>query len=362
MSRCGEGFPSNLRDNLQFMSMRGSVHKANVLNFIAIALLAFTVAAPSMRAQSPNTTPDWCRQLPRPAYKHLERVHSIGLRLDDPRFDDSWFEVYRVAPGVFAIYEPHQFEETISFLILGKKRAIMFDTGLGIADIKQVALSLTSLPIVVINSHTHNDHVGGNWEFGGANEDEDIYAMDTAFTRTNAKGSTVDAQAELAAGSICGELPAGFDAKSYATRPFHITRWIHDGEKIDLGGRVLEVISTPGHTPDAICLLDRKNGLLFTGDTFYPGPIWLYRPETDLQAYINSVAKIAALAPRLHLLLTSHNEPQADPAQLPKLLAAIKKVRDGKVRPVSAGESAGEGKVHYNVDGFTFLMAAPRAL
>jgi glyoxylase-like metal-dependent hydrolase (beta-lactamase superfamily II) len=296
-----------------------------------------------MRAQSPNATPDWCRQLPRPEYKHLERVHT----------DDSWFEVYRVAPGVFAIYEPHQFEETISFLVLGKKRAVMFDTGLGIADIKQVALSLTSLPIVVINSHTHNDHVGGNWEFRGAHAE--IYGMDTAFTRTNAKGSTVDAQAELAAGSICGQLPAGFDAKSYATRPFHITRWIHDGEKIDLGGRVLEVISTPGHTPDAICMLDRKNGLLLTGDTFYAGPIWLYRPETDLDAYINSVARIADLAPHLHLLLPSHNVPQADPAQLPKLLAAIKKVRAREIRPVSAGE----GKVHYNVDGFVFLMAAP---
>jgi glyoxylase-like metal-dependent hydrolase (beta-lactamase superfamily II) len=330
------------------MSMRGSVHKANVLNFIAIALLAFTIAAPSMRAQSPNTTPDWCGQLPRPEYKPLERVHSID-RLVDP-----WFEVYRVVPEVFAIYEPHQFEETISFLILGKKRAVLFDTGLGIGDIKRVALSLTSLPLVVINSHTHNDHVGGNWEFRGANEA--IYGMDTAFTRTNAKGSTVDAQAELAAGSICGQLPAGFDAKSYATRPFHITRWIHDGEKIDLGGRVLEVISTPGHTPDAICLLDRKNGLLFTGDTFYAGPIWLYRPETDLNAYINSVAKIAALAPSLHLLVPSHNVPQADPAQLPKLLAAIKRVRAGEIKSVSAGE----GKVHYNVDGFVFLMAAPK--
>ena len=324
--------------------MRGSILRAKTLSSIAIALLVFTIAAPSMRAQSPNTTPDWCRQLPRPEYKHLERVHTV----------DPWFEVYRVAPGVFAIYEPHQFEETISFLILGKKRAVMFDTGLGIADIKRVVLSLTSLPIVVINSHTHNDHVGGNWEFHGAHED--IYGMDTAFTRTNAKGSTVDAQAELAPGSICGQLPAGFDAKSYATRPFHITRWIHDGEKVDLGGRELEVISTPGHTPDAICLLDRKNGLLFTGDTFYAGPIWLYRPETDLNAYINSVTKIAALAPSLHLLLPSHNVAQADPAQLPKLLAAIKKVRDGKIQPVSAGE----GKVHYDVDGFVFLMAAPK--
>jgi len=66
-------------------------------------------------------------------------------------------------------------------------------------------------------------------------------------------------------------LPPGFDAKAYSTRPFQITHWLHDGDKIDLGGRTLQVIGTPGHTPDAIALLDQKNGLLFTGDTFMRG-------------------------------------------------------------------------------------------
>jgi glyoxylase-like metal-dependent hydrolase (beta-lactamase superfamily II) len=305
-------------------------------------VLAAIIAAPAVRAQSNNSSlsPGWCRQLPRPQYQRLERVPSA----------DPWFEVYRVAPGVFAIYEPHQFEEVISFLILGEKRAVLFDTGLGIGDIKRVVVSLTSLPIVVVNSHTHNDHVGDNWEFN------EIYGMDTEFTRSNAKGSRADAQAELTPDSICGHLPAGFDAKSYSTRAFHITHWIHDGDALDLGGRVLHVISTPGHTPDAICLVDRKNGLLFTGDTYYAGPIWLYRPETNLDAYVHSVERIAALAPHLRLLLPSHNFPLDDPSQLPKLAAAIKKVREGKVRPVSVGE----GKVHYNVDGFVFLMAAPK--
>ncbi len=310
---------------------------------IAVALFAITIAAPSLFGQvwSRPSTPEWCRQIPRAEYKHLERVSS----------PDPWFEVYRITPGVFAIYEPHQFEEAISFLILGEKRALLFDTGLGIGDIKRVVLSLTSLPIVVMNSHTHNDHVGDNWEFS------EIYGMDTDFTRSNAKGSTVDAQAELVSGSICGQLPAGFDAKSYATRPFHITRWIHDGDTVDLGGRVLEVISTPGHTPDAICLLDRKNGLLFTGDSYYAGPIWLYRPETDLDAYVHSVERMAALTSGLKRLLPSHNVPNGDSSQLPKLAAAIKKVRAGTVHPVSEGE----GKVRYSVDGFVFLMAASMA-
>jgi hypothetical protein len=63
-----------------------------------------------------------------------------------------------------------------------------------------------------------------------------------------------------------------------------------------------------------------------------------------------------ALAPQLHLLLPSHTVPVDDPAQLAKLVAAIKKVRAGNVAPVSVGD----GKVHYNVDGFVFLMAAPK--
>jgi glyoxylase-like metal-dependent hydrolase (beta-lactamase superfamily II) len=282
--------------------------------------------------------PEWCRGLPRPEYKSLERV----------AVSDPWFEVYKVAPGVFAIYEPHQAEETIGYLIVGEKRALLFDTGMGISDVKKVIAELTKLPIVVLNSHTHDDHVGGNWEF------ETVYGMDTEFTRANAKGSREDAQAEITPDQICGDLPKGFDAKTYATKPWDISRFLHDGDTIDLGGRTIEVLSTRGHTPDAICILDRVNGLLFTGDTYYPAPIWLFRPETDLDAYEASVKRIAALTPRLKLVLGAHNIPVAQPSVLPRLVVAIQSVRAGKgeVKP------AGSGKKIVNFDGFSFLLRA----
>src|SRR3984893_9490081 len=213
--------------------------------------------------------PEWCKALPRPEYKSLDRV----------AVSDPCFEVYKPAKDVFAIYEPHQAEETIGYLILGEQRAPLFDTGLGISDIKKVVAERTKLPIVVLNSHTHDDHVGGNWQF------DTVYGMDTEFTRTNAKGSREDAQAEIAPDQICGDLPKGFDTKAYATKPWHIAKFLHDGDTIDLGGHTIEVLATPGHTPDAICILDRADGLLFTGDTYYPAPIWLFRPETDLDAY-----------------------------------------------------------------------------
>ena len=217
---------------------------------------------------------------------------------------------------------------------------------MGIGDLKALTLKLSKLPIVVLNSHTHDDHVGNNWQF------DTVYGMDTEFTRRNAKGSKEDAQAEIAPGEICGSLAAGFDRAAYRTRPWRVSKWLHDGDRIDLGGRTIEVIATPGHTPDSISLFDRGNGLLFTGDTYYPGTVWLYRPETDLAAYGNSVRRIAALRPEVKLVLGAHNVPVAPPSVLEDLANAFEKVQAGQVLP----KPAGVGKVTYQVGDISFLM------
>src|SRR5579863_6707907 len=301
------------------------------------AALFLVLAAHALYAQVAN--PDWCRPLPRPEYKSLERIP----------VNDPWFEVYKIARDVFAIYEPHQAEEVISYLIVGEKRSLLFDTGMGISDIKKVTAELTRLPIIVLNSHTHNDHVGGNWEF------DTIYGIDTEFTRQNALGSRADAQAEITPDQICGTLPTGFDSKTYAVRPWKITNYTHDGDRFDLGGRTLEVIATPGHTPDSISLIDRANGLLFTGDTYYPAPIWLFRPETDLAAYAVSIRRLAALAPAVKMVIGAHNIPVASPAVLTQLVTAFDLVRAGQIKPMPESP----GKVLYKVGDISFLMRAP---
>jgi glyoxylase-like metal-dependent hydrolase (beta-lactamase superfamily II) len=299
--------------------------------------------------QSQAQIPAWCEALPRPEYKSLERV----------KVSDPWFEVYRVAPGTFAIYEPHQSEETIGYLILGSKKAILLDTGMGISDVHKVVMELINgaakdggvkppLQVIVLNSHTHDDHVGGNWQF------DTIYSMDTDFSRQNAKGSVEDAQAEIAPGEICGELPKGFDPQSYRTKPWKITKYVHDGEVIDLGGRSIEILSTPGHTPDAITLFDRAYGLLFTGDTYYPAPIWLYRPETDMDAYTKSIARLAALAPQVKVVIGAHNIPVAPASVLPALVTAFADLRAGK----ASCKPQGPGKQLCTVGQFQFLVRA----
>jgi len=78
-----------------------------------LAGLALVCLLPVLSAAQAKEIPEWCKPLPRPEYKALERVLP----------SEPWFEVYKVSPGVFAIYEPHQAEETISYLVVGSKQA-----------------------------------------------------------------------------------------------------------------------------------------------------------------------------------------------------------------------------------------------
>ena len=299
-----------------------------------VPLLALAIAM-CARGQEPA----WCASAPRPEFQSLRRVP----------VSQPWFEVYALAPGVFSIHELRQAQQTISYLIIGAKQALLFDTGMGIGDIKKVTAELTSLPVEVLNSHTHHDHVGGNWQF------RSVSGMDTAFTRHNAEGSREEAQAEIATGQVCGQLPIGFDAKAYETRAWPIAVTRRDGDRIDLGGRTLEILSTPGHTPDSICLLDRANGMLFTGDTYYRGTVWLYRRETDLEAYGASIRRLAALAPAIKSVHGAHNVPFAPSSVLDALASAFAEVRSGRAQPAPAAA----GQIRYKVGDIGFLLRAP---
>ncbi|CAF0884188.1 unnamed protein product [Didymodactylos carnosus] len=297
----------------------------------------------SLSSLSDGSMPEWCRKLPRPQYASLEQIH----------VRQQWFQVYKVYSGVYAIYEPYHWEEVISYLIYGSHKNLLLDTGMGIGNIKQVVDELTAkdniqLPLSVISSHTHHDHIGDNWQF------EDIYGIDTNFTRTNMQGNDTDAQAELEPGMIWKKyLPSDFDPKSYRIRPFQIKNYLRDGDKIDMGNnRRLEILTTPGHTPDCISLFDEQNGLLFVGDTFYLGPIFLYRPETNLHEYAKSLEKLAQLCSKVKIIFPAHNIPVVEPDLLIKAAQGIKNVMSGKLKP---NETDKEHDV-YSFEEFSFVL------
>jgi glyoxylase-like metal-dependent hydrolase (beta-lactamase superfamily II) len=263
-----------------------------------------------------------------------------------------WFGVHAVADGVFAISEPRQYEGVNAFLVVGTDRAVLFDTGLGVAPIVDVVRRLTDLPVTVVNSHTHFDHVGGNSAFA------DVRNLDDPYSAANARGEVAVPLGDHARGTldearVCGPLPRGVDSREYRNPVWRAAGRLRDGDRIELGGRRLEVLVTPGHTPDSICLLDRANGLLFTGDTYYSGEIYLWSPETSIADYTASVDRLARLEPTLTRILPAHGRPVAEPARLSELRAALASIRTGRAR----AEPAPEGRLLYRFDHFSILKS-----
>ena len=253
--------------------------------------------------------------------------------------------------GVFAISEPRQYEGVTSFLVTGADRAVLFDSGLGVADIRAVVRRLTSLPVTVINSHTHFDHVGGNREF------EDVRSLDDPYSLASARGEVASALAAyasetLAEDRVCGPLPTGVTSRTYAIPNWRVSGHVRDGEILELGDRRLEILRTPGHTPDSICLLDRANGLLFTGDTYYSGEIYLWTPETSIADFTASIGKLARLEPGLKRLLPAHGPPVAEAERVLDLQKALQDIEAGRAR----SEPAPEGRRLFRFDHFSILM------
>ncbi len=278
---------------------------------------------------------NWWDKLPRPEWKAFPQIQT----------NSNWFEVYQITPNIIAIYEPGQFEEVISYLITGTDKAVLWDTGTGIGDIKQIVDQLTDLPLIVLNSHTHYDHVGGNYQF------DTIYGVATDFTKKNAAGKPHEIAKEFITGDwIWKPTPAGFANETYELKPFEITKTIAHQDHIDLGGITLEILHTPGHAPDALCLLDRANRLLFTGDTFYPAPLYAHFEESDVDKYVESANYLAKLIADVDHILPSHNIPWASSDYLKKMAIAFQQIKSGKAEYAET-----DGAKEYQFDGFSII-------
>jgi glyoxylase-like metal-dependent hydrolase (beta-lactamase superfamily II) len=301
-----------------------------------LALIALAACGANARAES------WCDAPPAAEFAALKTVDVGG----------DWFKVFELAPGVFAIHEPRQYETVTAFLVVGGERAVLFDSGLGVASIRRVVEKLTRLPVTVLNSHTHFDHVGGNREF------TDVRNLDLPFSRASARGDVGEALREyardtLAEDRVCGPLPQGVTSREYAMPAWTVSTFIKDGDRLELGGRTLEVVATPGHTPDSISLLDAANGFLFTGDTFYVGEVFLWAPETDARRYAESIARLAALVPGLERLFPAHGPPAAAPSLLVDFQKALADVNAGRV----PFETTRTGRRLYKFEHFSILTA-----
>ena len=171
-----------------------------------------------------------------------------------PWFDD-YYTVFEIDERTFAIGETRYWQYNFNYLIAGDERAVLFDAGPGVRDIREVARSLTDLPIVFAPSHFHYDHVGNGVEFGY------VAVVDLPFLRRRAREDRLTLTPDEHLGK----------AERFDLPAFAVDEWWPPGTTVDLGNRELIVVHTPGHTLDGVSLVEQRAGYAFTGDFFGPG-------------------------------------------------------------------------------------------
>src|SRR5262245_34144721 len=198
-----------------------------------------------------------------------------------------WFARRRVDDRTWHLTEPHvhSFLRCNIWFVRGRDRSLLVDSGLGIVSLADAAADLFGESLAAVATHYHFDHVGSLHEFA------DRYAHpaaqehlarwtdgegglsrrafpDFAWEYFQAVGYVLDDDELLDA------LPRrGYDVDTYAVTPCSANHTLVDGDVVDLGDVAFEVLHLPGHSPDSIGLFDRANGVLFSGDAVYDGPL-----------------------------------------------------------------------------------------
>ena len=243
------------------------------------------------------------------------------------RWFDDYFVVEKLDAGTFAIGEPRYYQGNYSYLILGTHRAVLYDAGSGLRDIVPVVRSLTGLPVTVIASHLHFDHVDALGRF------EKTAALDHPSLRARARDSrlTLERYEFL-----------GF-ADRLATPTFRVDEWWAPGSTIDLGGRRLRVLGTPGHTPTSLSIYDESRHQLFVGDFIYPGRLYAFLPGASRSAYYESTRSLLSIIDPDTRIFAAHMKNPPAPVRAPVLAIADLRALEDALALIEQGGSTPSG-------------------
>lgn len=197
------------------------------------------------------------------------------------------YEVIRIDEGTWRIED----SGVRFFVVAGSDRAVLIDSGMQVKNAIDIAKELTDLPIELINTHGDTDHVGSNHQF-------DKFYMNPAEASNYYKSH--NGQGEI--------VP------------------VYDGDVIDLGGRHLEVVVIPGHTPGSIALIDVERRVLFSGDSVQDGMIFMFGIQREIHAFLLSLKKLETYADRFDQIYPSHGSLPVDKNTIGKIYEGCSKI------------------------------------
>lgn len=181
------------------------------------------------------------------------------------------------------------------FLLKGTGKALLIDTGMTVRHAREIAESLTGLPVLLLNTHSDADHTGCNEAFDSFY----MHPADETQYRESGKGG-------------------------------HLVP-VLDGDELDLGNRKLKIIHLPGHTPGSIAVLDISRRVLISGDPIQEhGRIFMFGEHRNLRDYVRSLEKLETMQADFDEIWPSHADLPLSPDCIRRLRIGAEKILNGE--------------------------------
>ena len=263
--------------------------------------------------------------------------------------DREAFAIQRFPHDVIMIREADDREEVALYLVSGSRDVAVIDTGLGGGDLPGLVAGLTSRQPVVLQTHRHWDHIGASSDFA----DVRAHAAELTVRRVGWPWQPPD-EVE-ARGETDGDISR---ARSSGFPPGDVQRAssvLRHGDRIALGGRTLEVIHTPGHSPGSVSFLDREARALFVGDLCYLGQMLLFVSASDLADFRGSLHALATIAAGVDAVYPAHGPAPLTGEDVLTVRDAFELVWNGK-KPDWHGAYTGHRVAIHDFGRFAFLV------
>lgn len=214
---------------------------------------------------------------------------------------DEHLTILRVSEHAYLIEDDRN---ATAYVVTGSKQALVIDTCFGYENYKEVVSFITDLPPIVVNTHAHRDHCGGNGYF------EKAFIGEAELPQYQAMPQHL----------LC----------TSDTPPLCPVEILREGDEIDLGDRKIEVLAFAGHTPGALCFLDRTERILYTGDSVLGRTIYLFMANSvPVSQMKNSLLHLKEYSNAFDRLATGHGHTLDPVSYLDALLDACDTILAG---------------------------------
>lgn len=257
--------------------------------------------------------------------------------------------IIEIADGIYQIkYYWLGVANVYMFLIVGEEKAMLIDTGYSITGALQYARKVTSLPIILVNTHGHFDHIGGNGDIGEA------YLSEVDW-ETARQHSDYNYLKNMMAHYMEQSLPVRLLLKipqlnNDMEKGIHVKKCRYNRlpaeNFFELGNRKVLFLETPGHTRGSICLFDEKTKSLFTGDMLCEEGVLLgFDHSTSVSEYKKSVEKIQKFYMENdgELILPSHHKLPVAVSIFERYIDLCNKIIDRKIEGTYIDDGLSQG-------------------